>query len=226
MTTNPEGDPTGQANPSGGRDETVWRRLAEARLRTTAFTGDQGDVSAPDVAVSRSVAVARLLDLMASRHIEFETRTHHEARHARHLASMWGVALSATVRATLMAMDGNPVLVAVPADRKIDAPGVRARMGAVAIVVLRGDRGVGRSGWEGMEGPPGALPCLPEMFGASLMIDPELTGLGRIVIGLGGGQSIRCDGTRFAEECAATVIRCVGRTRLLPEGGMVDDPPR
>ncbi len=225
MTINPEGDPTEQANPSGGRDETVWRRLAEARLRKTIFMGEQGDVSTPDVAVSQGVAVTRLLDLMASRHIGFEMRTHHEARHARHLSSMWEVALSTTVRATLMAIDGSPVLVAVPADRKIDAPGVRARIGAVAIAVLRGDRGVGLLGWVGMEGQPGALPCLPGMFGASLMIDPELTGSGPIVVGLGGGQSFRCDGTLFAEACGGTVIRCVGRTRLLPEGGMVVDPP-
>ncbi|MSQ44169.1 MAG: hypothetical protein EXR45_08185 [Chloroflexi bacterium] len=226
MTTNPEGDPTGQANPSAGRDETVSRRLAEARRRKAVLRSEQGDVSTPGGVMSRTVAVTRFLDLMAVRHIEFEMRTHHEARHARHLASMWEVGLSATVRATLMAMDGSPVLFAVPADRKIDAPGVRARMGVVAISVLRGDRGVGRVGWEGMEGHPGALPCLPDMFGASLMIDPELTGSGPIVIGLGGGQSIRCDGTRLAEACGGTVIRCVGRTRLLPEGGMVDDPPR
>ncbi|HAH15762.1 MAG TPA: hypothetical protein DCL45_06980, partial [Chloroflexi bacterium] len=175
--------------------------------------------------MSQTVAVTRLLDLVSTSRIDFETRSHPEPRHARHLASIWEVGLSATVRATLMSMDGRPVLVAVPADRKIDALGVRARTGASTISVLRGDRGVGRVGWEGMEGQPGALPCVPEMFGASLLIDPELTDAGPIVVGLGGGQSLRCDGMQFAEALGARVIRCVGRTRLLPQGGMVDDPP-
>ncbi len=225
MTAIPERDPSEQADPFDSRDELVWRRLMEARRQKAVLARDASGGANEGVVMSRAVAVTRLLDLISTSHIDFETRSHPEPRHARHLASIWEVGLSATVRATLMSMDGRPVLVAVPADRKIDALGVRVRTGASTISVLRGDRGVGRVGWEGMEGQPGALPCVPEMFGASLLIDPEVTDAGPIVVGLGGGQSLRCDGVQFAEALGATVIRCVGRTRLLPQGGMVDDPP-
>ena len=226
MTANPERDPTGQSKRSDDRDEAVWRRLMEARRQRVPFANETSQVANAGLDMSRTVAVTRLLDLLTKGRIEFEMRTHPVPRHARHLASMWEAGLSATVRATLMSMDGRPVLVAVPADRKIDVPAVRARTGASGVSVLRGDRGIGLIGWEGMEGQPGALPCLPEMFDAHLLFDQELTEAGPIAVGLGGGQSIRCDGRQLADELGATVFRCVGRTRLLPQGGMIHDPPR
>jgi hypothetical protein len=121
MTAIPERDPSEQADPFDSRDELVWRRLMEARRQKAVLAREASGGANDGLVMSRTVAVTRLLDLISTSHIDFETRSHPEPRHARHLASIWEVGLSATVRATLMSMDGRPVLVAVPADRKIDA---------------------------------------------------------------------------------------------------------
>ena len=106
----------------------------------------------------------------------YELRAHEPARHARHLAALWSLPLDEAIRATLFYASPQaappgpgsapadvpaPVLVLVPADRKIAAPRLRELLGAAELRVLRADRGVGRVGWRGLPGAPGALPAVP-----------------------------------------------------------------
>ena len=170
-------------------------------------------------------AAAQFLRDLAAGGAPHELRTHEPARHARHLASIWGVPLGQVGRATLFYADGESVLVLVPADRKVGAPRLRDLTGAADLRVLRGDRGVGRVGWAGLDGDPGALPAVPVLYGARCLVERLVLEHGRLVIPLAPGQSVALAPSDYVRLTGARVGRVAGTTRLLPEGGMVDDPP-
>ena len=115
-------------------------------------------------------ALADFLGALADAGIPHEVRAHEPARHARHLASIWGVPLHQAARATLFYADGDAVLAVVPADRKVAAPRLRTLLGVADLRVLRGDRGVGRAGWINLDGEPGALPAVPALYGARALV--------------------------------------------------------
>jgi prolyl-tRNA editing enzyme YbaK/EbsC (Cys-tRNA(Pro) deacylase) len=180
------------------------------------------------------------LDRLASVHLEapdhflqalqrrnVEHRAHEPVRHARHLASIWAAALSEAGRATLFYADGRPVLALVPADRKVSAPTFKVVLGVSDLRVLRGDRGVGRLGWRHMPGEPGALPAVPGMFGAICYVDRRVFESERLIVSLGGGRSVALSPQAYVEVTAAILESFTGTTRLLPEGGMVNEvvPP-
>ena len=175
-------------------------------------------VYVPDAAAALLVALCRL-------GIPHVVREHEAARHARHLASIWEVALDAAARATLFQADDHVVLVVVPADRKVSAPVLREALGASFLRVLRGDRGVGRLGWVGLPGAPGPLPALPAAFAAACLVDEVVLASPRLIISLEPTRSLALPPDDYVRVAHATLGRFVGATRLLPEGGMVDDPP-
>jgi hypothetical protein len=200
------------------RDAQIWQALRAARSRPAA--------SDPIAAVGSLVeAQDTFLAQLRTTAVGYEVRTHGPVRHARHLASTWGLALDETVRATLFDADGERILVAVPADRKIEAPRLRSLLGAETLVVLRADRGVGRFGWVNLPGDPGPLPGLPSPFGARLIVDPEVLIPRSIVVPLAPTLSIRVGPREYVLTLGGEVFECVGRTRLLPEGGATDSPP-
>lgn len=152
-------------------------------------------------------------------------REHEPARHARHLASLWGAALPEAGRATLFYGDGKAVLVVVPADRKVSAPVLRELLGAHELRVLRGDGGVGRLGWHGLEGALGALPAVPALYGAPLYVDERVLTQRRLIVALTHGRSIELAPLDYVRLAGGTVAQFTGLTRLLPEGGMVRELP-
>ncbi len=170
-------------------------------------------------------AVERLRAALDRLGAAYEVRTHEPARHARHLAALWGVALHEAGRATLLQADDQAILALVPADRKIGAPRLRALLGAQVLRVLRGDRGVGRVGWADLPAPPGALPAVPEAYHARCYVDKLVLAIPRLVIALDVGRSMALSPQAFVQATGATVACFAGTTRLLPEGGMVTEPP-
>jgi hypothetical protein len=169
----------------------------------------------------------------------YELRAHEPARHARHLAALWSLPLDEAIRATLFyaspqaappgpgsapAAVPAPVLVLVPADRKIAAPRLRELLGAAELRVLRADRGVGRVGWRGLPGAPGALPAVPALFGARLLVDVLVLRHRRVVLTLEPGRSLALSPRALLRLAGGQEVSTTGRTRLLPEGGMVRDP--
>jgi hypothetical protein len=117
-----------------------------------------------------------------------------------------------------------PVLVLVPADRKIAAPRLRELLGAADLRVLRADRGVGRVGWRGLPGAPGALPAVPGLFGARLLVDALVLRQRRVVLTLEPGRSLALSPQALLRPAGGQEVSTTGRTRLLPGGGMVRDP--
>ena len=200
------------------RDAQIWHALRAARPRPTAT---DPIAAVGSLAAAQDVFVARLREASAAH----EVRTHVPVRHARHLASVWGMGLGEAVRATLFDADGAPILVAVPADRKIDALKLRTALGVEGLAVLRADRGVGRLGWVNLPGDPGPLPALPNPFRARLIADPEIFAPRRIVLSLNPTVSVRLGPRDYLAACGGATVECVGRTRLLPEGGVRNDPP-
>jgi prolyl-tRNA editing enzyme YbaK/EbsC (Cys-tRNA(Pro) deacylase) len=170
-------------------------------------------------------AAERLLQALAERRAEFSLREHEPPRHARHLAALWQVPLHEAGRATLLVADGEPLLAVVPADRKIGAPRLRSLLGATDLRVLRGDRGVGRIGWEGLPAPAGALPAVPAIFGARGLLDELALRSPRLVIALDGTRSIALAPAEYLRAAGVAPARFAGTTRLLPGGGMVEDDP-
>src|SRR5436190_11083957 len=170
-------------------------------------------------------AADRLLQVLQQLNVAFALRTHESPRHARHLAALWQIPLHEAGRATLLASDGAPLLVVVPADRKIGAPRLRTLLGAADLRVLRGDRGVGRIGWAGLPPPPGALPAVPAMFGARALVDELVWRSPRLVIAVDGTRSIALSPADYQHAAGAETARIAGTTRLLPHGGMVEDDP-
>lgn len=170
-----------------------------------------------------------------------ELRRHEPARHARHLAALWEVPLHEVGRATLFESDGEAVLAVVPADRKVSAPRFRALLGASGLHVLRGDRGVGRLGWARLPGERGALPAVPRMFGARCFVDARVMESSRLVLSLvlptsmmlpieglsigrrAGGHSLMVRPQDYVDATGAVVAGISGTTRLLPQGGMIDE---
>lgn len=170
-------------------------------------------------------AIEAFLRRLEAAGVEHEVRGHEPARHARHLASLCGVALHEAARATLFYSDGAAVLGVVPADRKVSAPVLRALLGVADLRVLRGDRGVGRVGWANLPGAAGVLPAVPGLFRASCVVDARLTmdGTPKLVFALDPGRSVRISAADYVRAAGARIERFTGTTRLLPEGGMVDD---
>jgi hypothetical protein len=173
------------------------------------------DLAAPDA----------FLGALARAGVPYEVRRHEPARHARHLAALWGVPLQVAGRATLFYADGAPVLVVVPADRKVAAPLLRGVLGVADLRVLRGDRGVGRVGWQGLPGEPGALPAVPALYGARGLVEGGVLAQPRLIVAVDPGRSVALAPGDYVAVTGAGAARFAGRTRLLPEGGMVDDPP-
>lgn len=155
--------------------------------------------------------------------LPYDLRHHEPARHARHLAALWNIPLPEAGRATLFAADGVPVLALVPADRKVSAPRLRDFLGVTDLRVLRGDRGVGRAGWHGLPGDPGALPAVPDLYGARSLVEARVLDLARVVISLQPGQSVGLSPADYTRLAQATIAPFTGSTRLLPEGGMVTE---
>lgn len=185
-----------------------------------------GETEIPAALRHVDVAAAdRLLQALDHHGIAYERRRHEVPRHARHLAALWGVPLNETGRATLLKAGDQAVLALVPADRKISAPRLRHLLGVAELRVLRGDRGVGRLGWQGLPEPAGALPAVPEMFGASGLVERLVLQAPRLIVALGGAYSIALAPADFVQATHATVASFAGTTRLLPEGGMLEDPP-
>ncbi len=175
-------------------------------------------------------APAALLRAVQDAGVAHEVRTHEPARHARHLAALWGVPLPEAGRATLFfaaagAADAaggtggtepprRPVLVLVPADRKIGAPRLRHRLAADELRVLRADRGVGRVGWAGLPGAPGALPAVPGLFFARALVDDLLFERPLVVLTLEPGRSLALSPGDFQRAAGAERVDVAGHTRL------------
>jgi hypothetical protein len=183
-------------------------------------------------------APAALLRAVRAAGVEHEVRTHEPARHARHLAAIWGVPLPEAGRATLFYAPGArhaggaapppgpppgpppdgalavPVLVLVPADRKIGAPRLRDFLGAAELRVLRADRGVGRVGWRGLPGEPGALPAVPGLFRARLLVDPLVFERPRLVLTLEPGRSLAIAPADYVRLTGGVTADVAGRTLL------------
>lgn len=154
----------------------------------------------------------RFLDSLAA--VPHELRRHEPVRHARHLASLWNVPLGGAGRATLFFADGAAVLVLVPADRKVSAPTLRSLLAADELRVLRADRGVGRIGWAGLAGPPGALPAVPALFGAAMLVDELALAPQQIVLSVDAGRSIALAPHDYVALVSARVVRIAGTTKL------------
>jgi hypothetical protein len=90
--------------------------------------------------------------------------------------------------------------------------------------VVRGDRGVGRVGWQGLPGEPGALPAVPGLYSARALLEVELLDLPEVLLTIAPGRSVALAPSAYAGVVGAATARFAGRTRLLPEGGMVRDP--
>ena len=178
-------------------------------------------------------APAALLRAVRAAGVAHEVRTHEPARHARHLAALWGVPLPEAGRATLFfaapgapddaggapgeggtAPPRRPVLVLVPADRKIGAPRLRRRLAADELRVLRADRGVGRLGWAGLPGAPGALPAVPGLFFARALLDDLLFERPRVVLTLEPGRSLALSPGDYQRAAGAERVDVAGHTRL------------
>ena len=157
-------------------------------------------------------APARFLAALPS--VPHELRHHEPARHARHLASLWNVHLAEAGRATLFYADSAPTLVLVPADRKISAPTLRTLLGAEELRVLRADRGVGRIGWTNLNGPPGALPALPALFTATMLVDELALAPQRLVLSIDAGCSVALAPADYITLVTARVVNVAGRTEL------------
>ncbi|HEX2325657.1 MAG TPA: hypothetical protein VHQ00_09675, partial [Chloroflexota bacterium] len=97
-------------------------------------------------------------------------------------------------------------------------------LGAAELRVLRADRGVGRVGWRGLPGAPGALPAVPALFGARLLVDVLVLRHRRVVLTLEPGRSLALSPRALLRLAGGQEVSTTGRTRLLPEGGMVRDP--
>lgn len=178
-----------------------------------------------ELAVVNAGAADQLLGELRRLRIAHVVRTHEPARHARHLAALWEARLDEVGRATLFYADGAAILCLVPADRKVSAPRLRDLLSAGDVRVLRGDRGVGRLGWSNMPGAPGALPAVPAMFAARGLVDERVVAHGRVAVALGEGRSVSLSPVDYVRVVGADVARFSGTTRLLPEGGMVDERP-
>lgn len=170
-----------------------------------------------------TAAVERFLAALRVASVSHVVRTHEPARHARHLASIWQVPLSHAGRATLFSADGAPALALVPADRKVSAPLFSSVLAATVLRVLRGDRGVGRLGWRGLPEPAGALSAVPGLYGARLYVEEQVLAKPELVVALDPGRSVRLRPDSYVAVGGGTVARFAGTTRLLPEGGMIDE---
>jgi prolyl-tRNA editing enzyme YbaK/EbsC (Cys-tRNA(Pro) deacylase) len=164
-------------------------------------------------------APAALLRAVRDAGVAHEVRTHQPARHARHLAELWGLPLPEAGRATLFfaataGASQRPLLVLVPADRKIGAPRLRQRLGADELRVLRADRSVGRVGWAGLPGAPGALPAVPGLFYARGLIDEAVFERPRVVLTLEPGCSLALAPRDYQRLAGAERGDVSGRTRL------------
>jgi prolyl-tRNA editing enzyme YbaK/EbsC (Cys-tRNA(Pro) deacylase) len=166
-------------------------------------------------------APAQFAARVAATGIGYELREHEHTRHARHLAAVWGLPLPAAGRATLFQAGARAVLVLMPADRKVSAPRLRDALQTEELRVLRGDRGVGRLGWNGLPGLPGPLPAVPALFAAASLVDSRVLAQSRIVVALDPQRSIALAPADYIRLCGSMVRSVAGRTRLLPEGGMV-----
>jgi prolyl-tRNA editing enzyme YbaK/EbsC (Cys-tRNA(Pro) deacylase) len=180
--------------------------------------GDYGGLLAVDAA-----AVEGFLAALRAAGVPHTVRTHEPARHARHLAALWRVPLPHAGRATLFAADGSPVLALVPANRKVSAPRLAAVVGAAELRVLRGDRGVGRLGWRGLPEPVGALSGVPGLYGARVYVEELVLTGPELIIALDPGRSVRLHPEAYVLVTEGTVAPFAGTTRLLPEGGMIDE---
>ena len=170
-------------------------------------------------------AEASFLAALREAAVLHEVREHEPPRHARPLAALWAAALPEAGRATLFYADGEAVLGLVPADRKVSAPRLRLVLGRSDLRVLRADRGAGRIGWRGLPEPPGALPGLPAFYAARGYVDERVLDLPRVIVALTGGRSVALAPGDYVRLTGATVASFTGTTRLLPEGGMVDEGP-
>ncbi|MGH2351134.1 MAG: YbaK/EbsC family protein [Chloroflexota bacterium] len=196
--------------------------MANRRSDTVFSDSLPARVLAGFAAVDRT-APDRFLLRLAAAGIPHERRRHEPARHARHLAAIWSVALHIAGRATLFYADGAAALAVVPADRKVAAPRLRNLLGASDLRVLRGDRGVGRVGWRGLPGEPGALPAIPDTFHARCLVDELVLNSPRLVISVDAGRSVALAPADYVRVVGAETARFVGATRLLPGGGMVTE---
>ena len=168
-------------------------------------------------------SVANLLMRARQDGVTLELRTHEPARHARHLAALWGAALWETVRATLFYGGGFAVLGVVPADRKVSATLLRTLLDVDEIRVLRADRGLGRIGWQNLAGEPGVLPAVPALYGARSYVDERVMERRLIILAIAEGRSLRIAPADYVRITCAMVAKFSGTTRLLPEGGMIDE---
>lgn len=169
------------------------------------------------------MAPTALLQSLAAAAVPYDIRRHDPARHARHLAAIWGIPLPEAGRATLFDAGGAPVLVLVPADRKVSAPRLRSVLGVTDLRVLRGDRGVGRTGWRGLPGEPGVLPAVPRLYGARCLVEELVLNRERLVVSLEAGRSVALLPADYVRVVGAATARFAGGTRLLPEGGMITE---
>ena len=74
-----------------------------------------------------------------------------------------------------------------------------------------------------MPEPAGALPALPAYYGATGWVDERVLLGDLAIIALSGGRSIALAPRDYVRTIGARIAAFTGTTRLLPEGGIVDD---
>jgi Ala-tRNA(Pro) deacylase len=136
----------------------------------------------------------RLLDLLRERGVAHRVLEHPEARTSEEASRLRGTPLEAGAKALVCAADDRPVLVVVPAHRRLDGRAFRRLAGVRSVRMIEPDRVFDLVG-----APIGAVPPFGRLFGLPTYADHAVANREEIAFNAGlRGLSVVMRGPDYA----------------------------